>query len=90
MIFEQVNQVSCWNVDLKINKKYNYICSNVGLKYEDILSPDWGRVQQGGNRGVSFLFGTSLLHFKLVESLTRVKPSMSPGKPIIRVNNLSN
>ena len=44
MIFEQVNQASCWNVDLKINKKYNYIHSDVGLKYEDILSPDGGRV----------------------------------------------
>ena len=44
MTFEQVNQASGWNIDLKVNKKYNYICSNVGLQYEDILSPDGGRV----------------------------------------------
>ena len=43
-IFERVNQASCWNVDLKINKNLIISVFGLGLKYEDIFSPDGGRV----------------------------------------------
>ena len=43
-IFELVNWASCWNVGLQINKNIIILVFSLGLKYEDIISPDGGRV----------------------------------------------
>ena len=62
LIFEQVNQASCWNVDLKINKNLIISVFSLGLKYEDILSPEWGGGCNKMEIGVyPFSISTSLL-----------------------------
>ena len=61
LIFERVNQASCWNVDLKINKNIIISVFSLVLKYEDILSPDGGGCNKVEIGVYPFSISTSLL-----------------------------